>query len=127
MTKIKQANFNRIIAYRIKSVRKNHYVSKEDIAEVLEMSLEDYESIENGDSPMTLDTFYNIANILEMSSHLFLQGIDKDEISAGFADSYVEKKEMTDEQVVEWFNNMRENMKKYVDSCSCEECVEKRK
>lgn len=59
-----QDNFNKSLGYRIKSIRKKRKLSQEDLAELIEMSVDTVSNIERGKNTPRLDT------ILLMTKHL---------------------------------------------------------
>ena len=81
--KIKKVNeFNLLIINTIKALRKQKGVKQDVIADSLDMTQSNYSKIEDGLRPLTLDQFYTIATLLNIStSEIIAFSTDKKELS----------------------------------------------
>ena len=61
------------LGMRIKVARENAYLSREELAEKLGLKPIHIELLEKGDKPPRLETFINLANILNVSANDLLQ------------------------------------------------------
>jgi len=75
------------IGHKLYGMRESQYITAENMAAALNISLQELEEYESGKTPVTATVLYTLSKIYSCPPAKFLEGIDPESLNSAFPDS----------------------------------------